>query len=153
MSGLVLGSIWNNIGDGITVIGSSETVIWQNLIHDNNSDGIELSQSFRTIIVDNQLYSNTSKGITYGVNASTLSILAGNLIHSNLDVGIDVRKSADATTMINNWIYNNGNDGLRVDGSLDIVFIGGALGYDQAGNAAATLRSTSIFSMEKKTRP
>jgi len=80
--------------------GTHDTIIRNNIVHDNGGQGIICSLNcYKILIENNQVYHNEKAGIMFSRNMSN-SIARNNLIHNEVD-GISVSQSS------NNKIYNN----------------------------------------------
>ncbi|MFX1510993.1 MAG: right-handed parallel beta-helix repeat-containing protein [Promethearchaeota archaeon] len=143
--------ILNNIGDGVSLIGSVDNTITENKIHDNGDisngrsiqafsrgHGIFLDPSDGNTISNNDIYNNDANGVS--IIDSEYNTITGNKIHDNKGIAIpppeDSGRSIQAfsrghgifldpsnhTMISNNEIYNNNGDGVSVlDSSYNTI--------------------------------
>ncbi len=127
--------ISGNAGNGITLIGSSSTIIESNLIgsnfasdtpEPNGLDGISLmctdtSCSDDSGIRNNHVVWNTENGIAlYGPHAGTV-IDTGNTVNDNDGIGIYAILADNSNSISGNTVSTNGSHGVMLVGSSALV--------------------------------
>ena len=125
-------TINQNTGDGIHVVETNNASTdnrlvsgtWSlNTISNNKLNGIEISARSNinigasTTQVDNMITGNTLNGILInGVNASSTTVIQGDIISQNGTNGIVVNATSNAVTINSNIIDSNGGDGIDLFG-------------------------------------
>ncbi len=101
--------------NGLTLDGSSNTMILDSDISDNVNAGISLESGagMFTQVIGNDIVDNGNMGIYIGSNNNTIS---GNNINGNAAEGIYL--SSNNNSISNNVIYGNGGDGIIITNDL-----------------------------------
>ncbi|MFM8498201.1 MAG: beta strand repeat-containing protein, partial [Planctomycetia bacterium] len=145
--------IARNANDGVDIKGSQFVDIVNNEIAFNGDDGIDIEAYLATrsadiLIAGNWIHDNTAKGIE--IDDADVVEIVDNLIENNGDAGVRAQNSTDVTVAFNiirdhldddgvrffastgtiegNEIYDNGDDGVEVDGDGEFNGIVDVLG-------------------------
>ncbi|OEC85475.1 hypothetical protein A9507_00615 [Methanobacterium sp. A39] len=94
-------------GTGVNVFGSGNITVKNNTLTQSVS-GIQILNSSLTNILSNLITANSGNGILFGENVST-TLINNNNISSNQNIGINILKSCNNTTITGNSIYKNCN--------------------------------------------
>jgi parallel beta-helix repeat protein len=109
----------SNNQDGIDLLWSNNNTITNNTVN-ANSIGIHSCHSDNNQILNNLLYSNRNYGIKL-TDSSNYSIVSGNIVRLNDDIGIALGGSSN-NTVLDNVITNNGWGIYLTESSNNLIY-------------------------------
>lgn len=124
------------------------TVIEQNVIHGNTGSGIAaLGGATNLSITENVIEENGKDGIELAGGSFISTVISTNTISSNASAGISIGEKAGDTaahdaTVVHNTITDNGDDGVKINGSYSIVEFNIISG--NTGDGVEVRRSASV---------
>ncbi len=136
----IQGGEFNRSSLGIMLAFSQNCKIRGVRVHDESVSGIWLRYCNSITVERSSIYRNSNSLATYGgltLSFVANSVFSGNMIHSNIGDGIEVRLGSSIVncTFTNNAIFDNHRFGLNIQGGHTNRIFGNAFGWNTAGNA------------------
>lgn len=115
---LVTGNdVYLNASNGINIVDDADGgTIWNNTIYQNTVNGVRLDTVANTTVQGNTIYQNGDSGVQ--TFAASTTLIDDNEIYNNSQVhtrsAILVSTSSSATTITNNIVHNESNNGINL---------------------------------------
>jgi parallel beta-helix repeat protein len=133
---------------GISLSGSTRSVVRLNVTHDNSDAGIGVtSTSNDNFITSNESYGN-ARGFTRAaagidLRNSTGNQVNSNRLHDNEDSGLNIWNGSSGTVAVNNVTWHNGDHGIDVHSTNDASVVANTVfqNYDSGIEMTGSLRT------------
>ncbi len=103
-------------GNGVTVRGSTQTLIIDNFVHYNAGVGVQISSAFSSVV------NNTITGNETGIVTEANDILiADNAVRANRRAGIRLAATSSETIVLRNIVAQNFQTGIDLDGGNRLI--------------------------------
>jgi nitrous oxidase accessory protein NosD len=104
-------------GNGMTVRGSTQTLLIDNFVHHNAGAGVQISSAFSSIV------NNTITGNETGIVTEANDILvADNAVRANRRAGIRLAATSSETIVLRNIVALNRETGIDLDGGNHLIY-------------------------------
>lgn len=138
----------SSIAKGISLSGTTKSVVQNNRTHDNTDAGIGVtSGSNGNTIRGNESYGNARPAAraAAGIDLrnSSGNLVTGNYLHDNQDSGLNIWSTSPHTVAVNNVISDNGDHGIDVHSTSDDVIVSNTVyrNYDSGIEMTGSLRT------------
>lgn len=136
------------IAKGISLSGTTRSVVRFNVVHDNSDAGIGItSASNGNFITGNESFGN-ARGYTRAaagidLRNSTGNQVNANYVHDNEDSGLNIWNASNSTVAVNNVTADNGDHGIDVHSTNDAVVVANTVfrNYDSGIEMTGSLRT------------
>jgi parallel beta-helix repeat protein len=118
----------DSIARGITLSGTTNSVVSGNVTHHNTDAGIGItSSSTGNVVSYNESYANarqyTRAAAGIDVRSSPNNLINANRLHDNEDSGLNIWSGSTGTVGVNNVAWRNGDHGIDVHSNNDAVVV------------------------------
>jgi parallel beta-helix repeat protein len=144
----VAGQGSGSVVKGISLSGTTRSVVRYNTTHDNSDAGIGItSASNNNFVTGNNSYGNArpASRAAAGIDLrnSTGNQVNGNYLHDNQDSGLNIWNSSNGTIAVNNVLSDNGDHGIDVHSTNDAVVVSNTVfrNYDSGIEMTGSLRT------------